>query len=201
MGRDLEGVRLRALRRLKWSAVAVGLLALSMAAPAHGAKAGGGFVDGTLKFTPGIAPLGPVCSVSSIEAPGGLSAHAFALDTQIVGYVGPATIEVFGQTGCETLSGGNGTLSARITGYNQHNGARIDCPQSPGDYLVGGYIRSFTQMRVRLAGPCTINEFGTSNVSFVGELEFEPRGVEQGAGRTAPVTSAQVRGPFAVTPG
>lgn len=197
MGRaDLTG---RDGRRWKRSAglVVAALLALLVGAPAQAAKTGGGVASGTMAFTPGIAPLGPTCQASTVPE-FELASEAFLLDTQIVGYAGPLTITMSGATFCETFSAGSGTLTGSIRGDNTLNGSTIRCTS-----LQGGFTRVLTDIRIRLAGPCTINQFGTSNIGFLGELTFVPNGLEQGrpAGILQPVTSAQLRGAFVVTPG
>lgn len=203
MGREVEkAVRRGASRRLRWTILASAVLALASSGYAQAAKTGGGFVTGHIEFSPGIAPLGPTCTASTLSASGGLSSHAFVLDTQIVGYAGPVTINISGSTFCETFSAGSGVLTGTISGFHQLNQSKIDCPPG-GQPLQGGFQRVFTQIRIRLAGPCEINEFGTSNISFVGELNFMPDGLEDGrpVGVLQPVTGGQVRGPFVVTPG
>ena len=203
MGREAaRAVGRRTMRRLRWSIVGAAALLLATSGYAEAAKTGGGIVTGHIAFNPGIAPLGPTCTASTVSSPGGLSSHAFVLDTQIVGYAGPITINISGSTFCETFSAGSGVLTGTISGFQQLNQGKIDCPPG-GQPLQGGFQRIFTQIRIRLAGPCEINEFGTSNISFVGELNFVPDGLEDGrpVGVLQPVTGGQVRGPFAVTPG
>lgn len=155
---------------------------------------GGGAVQGTFDY--GSTPMPPtlsVCESTTFDVE--MQAGAFVFNTVISGYAGTVTITGDGASNCESMSLGGGTLSnLSLEGGPTPNESVIDCGP-----LEGGYTRVFTRMTVVLSGECTVNQFGTGNVNFIGQFDVVPAGLG-GEGFLAPVTSAQVEGSFTISP-
>jgi hypothetical protein len=212
MSLDLEFSK----RRPRVGACVAGLAMLALlTAPATapaGNKAGGGAVAGVMQYgSPGIPqPLAPPPAKCNMPVTFTVSAGAVVVDTQIVGYAGPAKIsnhpldlidgglaQGTNRTNCESFLLGSGLLSVDLQGKNQVNGSEIQC-----DNLNGHWIRVFDAIEIALNGPCQIGDaYTTSTIAFVGGMTHTPDPMDVGGGITHPYTTANVNGAFVITPG
>lgn len=188
--RNGSSSRIRSLGVLAAFAVSLPIL-VPTGADAAKSNLGGGAVHGTAVFAaPGIPPAGQPCVAISFTVNG--VAPAFVMNTVITGYLGLINITGTGSTDCTsaTVSGGDLSLSATGSGPT---GSEIACGP-----LVGGFTRIGVEVAVQIAGPCTVNQYGTGDVQFLADLVFTP--TPPGAGVTQPILTANFDGVFTVVP-
>jgi hypothetical protein len=136
----------------------------------------------------GIAP-GP-CAPRGFDVT--LDAVVVVFNTAIVGYPGPFSLTGRGNSPCESVLGGEGTLSLSGNGANDDDGTFV-CPALDGDYRRMG-----TVVEATVVGECWVNKFHVSRVTFVlaGTAVLEP----PGSGIWDPVTRASVVAGLTIVP-
>lgn len=166
-------------------------------ASAMARNVGAGEMDGGAHFNTPVPSImqqagGTEC-VSTTFSLVGRSVGA-AQATSINGYVGQLSVGGDGASGCETASGGSGSITRlTITSTTAANGEPfVSCPG-----LSGTYLRAASAVVAIVTGSCTINKKPDNFVTAVFHGEFVPA---EGQGFDEPITDATFAGAYTFLP-
>lgn len=152
---------------------------------------GGGVVTGSLTYaSPGLPPAVAVCEPSSASVH--LESAAMVVNTALVGYVGPITLDGSLTSGCESALSGNGSVTLAGSGSSPTE-SFIQCNE-----LAGTFTRLSTTLVVTMTGGCSVNGLPISRVALRGSLEVVP--TEPDAGLASRVLTATAEGVVVVRP-
>lgn len=159
-----------------------------------GGTLGGGPLRGGMSYDDsGVVPATWPCTPIEFDLSASSPVAATA-NLGIIGYVGPVSVTGRGESDCETVAGGSGSMSLDLSGFQSLTESEIDCMN-----LRGAYVRTATDLRVTVEGSCTMNAFTTDPLVLTFVFEAVPPTGPAGVGVTRPLHRWSLEGAFAVT--
>jgi len=162
-------------------------------------NAGFGAVEGPISYNPPLPMTGSPCSTTvaftlgSGASGSGWASVTLMANTVLSAYAGTVTITGTGTAGtCESYTLGGGTMTVSLTGSTVNESA-LSCQT-----LSGTYSRVLSTMTMDLQGDCTVNNYGSSHVTFVATVQLVPS--RDQTNTLTPITSAEAAGSFVVAP-